>query len=70
MHPIERLRYVARASGADPSVLVRETASALAAVAADDPIGLVPACRRLVDRHLTSGPMWWMVARVLTVDCG
>jgi hypothetical protein len=66
MHPIERLRYVARASGADPSVLVRETASALAAVAADDPVGLVPACRRLVDRHLTSGPMWWMVARVLT----
>src|SRR4051812_22286913 len=66
MHPIERLRYVARASGADPSVLVRETAGALAAVAADDPVGLVPACRRLVDRHVTSAPMWWMVARVLT----
>jgi hypothetical protein len=66
MHPIERLRYVARAAGADPTILVRETAQALAAVAADDPVGLVPACRRLVDRHLTTGPMWWAAARVLT----
>src|SRR4051794_17701783 len=66
MHPIERLRYVARASGADPSILVRETAGALAAVAADDPVGLVPACRRLIDRHITAGPMWWLTARVLT----
>src|SRR3954469_17524264 len=66
MHPIERLRYVARAAGAEPTVLVRETAQALAAVAADDPVGLVPACRRLVDRHITTGPMWWATARVLT----
>ena len=29
MHPIERLRYVARASGADQALLVRETAQAL-----------------------------------------
>ena len=36
VHPIERLRYVARASGADQSVLVRETAQALAAFR-DDP---------------------------------
>src|SRR5438105_4963027 len=68
MHPIERLRYVARAAGADPSVLVRETAEALAAVAADDPMGLVPACRRLIDRHITAAPMWWLVARVLTAS--
>src|SRR4051812_38127997 len=66
MHPIERLRYVARASGADPSILVRETAGALAAVAADDPVGLVPACRRLIERHITTGPMWGLTARVLT----
>ena len=38
MHPIERLRYVARASGADQAVLVRETAQALAAFR-DDPSG-------------------------------
>jgi hypothetical protein len=34
-------------------------------VAAEDPVGLVPAARRLVDRHITTGPMWWLVARVL-----
>jgi hypothetical protein len=66
VHPIERLRHVARASGVDPAALVRETAAALAAVAGDDPVGLVPACRRLVDRHPTTGPMWWLAARVLT----
>jgi hypothetical protein len=63
---MERLRYVARAHGVEPSVLVRETAGALAAVAADDPVGLVPGCRRLIERHLVTGPMWWLVARVLT----
>ncbi len=64
MHPIERLRYVARADGAGPSLLVREAAGALAAFA-DDPAGLVTAARRLVDRHPTAGPMWWLAARVL-----
>ena len=68
MHPMERLRYVARANGVEPSVLVRETAGALAAVAADDPVGLVPGCRRLIERHLVDGPMWWLVARVLTAS--
>src|SRR4051794_28900873 len=63
---MERLRYVARAGGVDPSVLVRETATAMAAVAHEDPVGMVPACRRLIQRHLTTGPMWWLVANVLT----
>jgi len=66
MHPIERLRYVARASGADPSLLVRETAAALAEVVRVEPVGLVPACRRLIERHLTTGPLWWLSARMLT----
>jgi hypothetical protein len=66
MHPIEHLRYVARASGADPSLVAREAATALAEIAEVDPAGLVPACRRLVERHLTSGPVWWMSARVLS----
>jgi hypothetical protein len=66
MHPIEHLRYVARASGADPSLVAREAATALAEIARADPAGLVPACRRLVERHLTSGPVWWMSARVLS----
>jgi hypothetical protein len=66
MHPIERLRYVARASGVDPAILVRETAGALAAVVRVEPAGLVPACRRLIERHLATGPVWWLAARVLT----
>lgn len=65
MHPIERLRYVARATGADPALLAQETAAALAALASD-PAGLVPSCRRLVDRHPSNGPLWSLVARVLT----
>jgi hypothetical protein len=65
VHPIERLRYVARATGADPALLAQETAGALAALASD-PVGLVPSCRRLVDRHPTNGPLWSLVARVLT----
>ena len=64
MHPIERLRYVARATGADPSLLVRETAAALADVMRVEPVGLVPACRRLIDRHLTVAPVWWLCARL------
>jgi hypothetical protein len=65
MHPIERLRSVARVDGVDPGLVAAEAGYALAAVAAEDPAGLVPACRRLVDRHPTSGPMWWLAARVL-----
>lgn len=64
MHPIERLRYVARASGAPQDVLVAETAVALGAFR-DDPSGLVTACRRVVSRQLTSGAMWWLCSRVL-----
>ncbi len=66
MHPIERLRFVARAEGADPALVAREAATALAAIAREDPAGLLPACRRLVNRHLASGPVWWLSARVLT----
>ena len=65
MHPIERLRYVARSTGAPQEVLVRETAGALASLGFDPP-GLVTACRRILDRHPLSGPLWWLSARVLT----
>lgn len=65
MHPIERLRYVARASGAPQRVIVQETATALASFG-DDPQGLVTACRRIVARQPTSGPLLWFAARVLT----
>src|SRR5262245_41181947 len=65
VHPIERLRYVARSSGAPMAVLVRETAGALGGLGFD-PAGLVTACRRVLDRHPTAGPLWWLAARVLT----
>jgi hypothetical protein len=65
VHPIERLRYVARARGADAESLVRETAGALRGLGLDTS-GLVVACRRIVERHPTSGPLWWLCARMLT----
>jgi hypothetical protein len=64
VHPIERLRYVARADGAGPGSLAAEAAHALAGFA-DDPAALVTACRRLVDRHPTAGPLWALACRVL-----
>jgi hypothetical protein len=65
MHPIEYLRHVARASGADPSMLVAETASALRAMRLDQP-GFVLATRRIVDKHPTCAPLWWLCAGALT----
>lgn len=65
MHPIERLRYLARSSGGDARVIVGETASALRGLGVD-PAGLVVACRRIVERHPTSGPLWWLCAHMLT----
>jgi hypothetical protein len=65
MHPIERLRYVARSSGVSAVVLARETAGGLAGMAFDPP-GVVTACRRVVERHPVSAPIWWLASRVLT----
>ena len=65
MHPIERLRMVARAGREEATLLGRESASALASFA-DEPATLVTACRRLVDRQPTCGPVWWVAARVLS----
>jgi hypothetical protein len=65
MHPIERLRFVARAHGVTQAVMVEETAAALSAFARD-PQGLVTACRRIVARQPSSGPLWWLAARALT----
>lgn len=67
VHPIEHLRYVARARGGDVSMLVREAAMALGSLRADH-ANLVIACRRIVERHPEAGPLWWMCARLLTSD--
>jgi len=64
VHPIERLRYVARSHGGDQRLLVRETAGALRGLGLD-PAGLVVACRRIVERHPTSGPLWWLCSSVV-----
>lgn len=63
MHPIERLRYVARSSGADQAALVSETAHSLATFR-DDSAGMVMACRRMLARHQTSGPLWWLTSHL------
>lgn len=67
MHPIEHLRYVARARGVDASSLVSEAATALASLRADR-ANLVIAGRRIVERHPEVGPLWWMCAHLLTSD--
>jgi len=66
VHPIERLRFVARSQGAPAELLVEEAAVALGAFR-DDPAGMVAACRRIIDRQLACGPLWWLCARIL---CG
>jgi hypothetical protein len=64
VHPIERLRWVARAPEGDVTLVVTEAAGALASFA-DDPAGLVIACRRLLERRPSCAPMWWLASRVL-----
>jgi hypothetical protein len=66
VHPIERLRHVARAGWAPADVLASEAAWALADLVHHEPPALVPACRRLLQRHPGCGPMWWVAARVLS----
>ena len=65
MHPIERLRYVARVGGVDQGELVREAATALGGLS-DDTGGLIMSCRRLLARHPTAGALWFLCARLLT----
>jgi hypothetical protein len=64
VHPIERLRYVARAGAVDQGELTREAAAALSGLA-DDPGGLIMSCRRLLARHPTAGALWFLCARML-----
>jgi hypothetical protein len=64
MHPMERLRYVARSGGGDPTVILAETVEAIARLR-PTPSELVPLCRNLVDRNPTCGPLWWLCAHLL-----
>ncbi len=65
MHPIERLRYVARADAARQSTLARETAASLSGLGVDH-AGLVTSCRRVVQRHPQMGTLWTLCSRALT----
>ena len=64
MRPFERLRSLARASGEDAETLLEEAADCLAGFA-DDPMGVVIACRRLLAYHPTVTPLWWLCAQLL-----
>jgi len=64
VHPIERLRYVARAGWAGPGALGAEAAYALAELAEHEPAAVLPACRRLLERNPSCGPLWWVAARL------
>jgi hypothetical protein len=65
VHPIERLRWIARARGEAPTTLAAEAAWTISELAADEPAAVVTACRRLVESHVTAGPLWWVAASVL-----
>ena len=67
VHPIERLRHVARAGDVDPVLLAQEAAEALGSLTYEAQ-ALVPACRRLIEAHPSCGPLWWVAARVITAD--
>jgi len=64
VHPIERLRYVARAGGFDQLDLAREAAEALGALWGES-AEMVNACRRILHHHPLAGSLWVMATRVL-----
>jgi len=47
-------------------VLAAEAAWALGDLALHEESAVLPACRRLLDRHPGCGPLWWVAARILT----
>lgn len=61
---MEQLRFVARAAGADSSLLVEEAAQALS-MFGRDPQALLVACKQLLTRQPTVGGLWWLCSRML-----
>lgn len=68
MHPIERLRWIARADDEPAASLASEAAWTLGELAQQEPTALLTACRRLLDRHPACGPLWWVSARLAAAD--
>jgi len=67
-HPIERLRWIARAEGETAAVLAGEAAWTLGELAVAEPAALLTASRRLVERLPGCGPLWWACAHMLATD--
>lgn len=65
VHAVERLRWVAGARWAPAGEVAAEAAWALAELAEEEPVAVLPACRRLLERHPGCGPLWWVAANVL-----
>ena len=68
MHPIERLRWIARATSEPALTIASEAAWTLGELGADEPAAVVTASRRLVERHPTCGPLWWACAHLVASD--
>ncbi len=64
MHPIERLRYIARAGDEPAASLASEAAYTLAELSCYEPSAVLTACRRLLERHPSCGPLWWVGANL------
>jgi hypothetical protein len=65
VHPIERLRWIALAHDEAATTLAAEAAWTISELAAEEPAAVVTACRRLVQSHVTAGPVWWVAATLL-----
>jgi hypothetical protein len=58
---------LARTDSADAAGLIAETATALGALRGEH-ANLVVAARRIVERHPSVGPLWWLCAHLLVSD--
>ena len=68
MHPIERLRFIAQADDESARALAEEAAFTLAELAVEDAAAVVMAGRRLVERHPSCGPLWWVCSGLIETD--
>jgi hypothetical protein len=68
VHPIERLRWIARADGESAATIASEAAWTLGELGAEEPAAVLTASRRLVERHRSSGPLWWVCAHMVASD--
>lgn len=65
MHPIERLRFIARAVDESAVALAAEAAWTLGELGSEDPAAVVTASKRLLERQPSCGPLWWVCAGVI-----